>query len=127
MVNRIPNVNTFADLLDRLIIEVNKLSYFENRKREEHLKKFPDNELIVKLDHASRNCCELRSVLKNEINKLLGEILESGEYKVLEEPRTFKSSPKRITDVLAEMCEERARSLHNGELVEAIERDFNNG
>ena len=121
---RIPNVNTLADLIDRLIVEVNKLSYFENRKREAHALPTPLAEDIAKWDNLSRDCCELRSALKNEINRLMGEIVESGEYRVMKEPRTFRPSPKRISDVLADMCKERARSLHNGELVKAIEEEL---
>ena len=122
--SRIPNVNTLADLIDRLIVEVNKLSWFENRKREEQAKLYPDPVQIAKWDDLSRNCCELRAALKNEINKLMGEIMETGVYKVMNEPRTFRPSPKRMADVLADMCEERARSLHNGELVLAIEEEL---
>jgi hypothetical protein len=44
---RIPNVDTLADLIDRLIVEVNKLSYFENRKRAEHGKESPNAESIA--------------------------------------------------------------------------------
>ena len=121
---RIPNVNTLADLIDRLIVEVNKLSFFENRKREEQGKETPDPELVTKWDNLSRDCCELRSALKNEINRLLGEIVSSGEYNVMREPRTFRPSPTKIADVLADMCLERARSLHNGELVAALEEEL---
>lgn len=117
---RIPNVNTLADFIDRLIVEVNKLSWFENRKREEQGKEHPDAELVAKWDNLSRDCCELRSALKSEINRLMGEIMASGEYKVMKEPRTFRPSPTKMADVLADMCEERARSLHNGELVKGI-------
>lgn len=124
MGSRIPNVNTLADLQDRLAVEIQKLAWFENRKREEHAKENPDEALIVKWDRLSRDCCELRSALKNEINQLMSEIIEAGEYKVMREPRTFSPSPKRISDVLEEMCEERARSLHNGELVKAIEEEL---
>lgn len=121
---RIPNVNSLADLIDRLTVEINKLAYYENKKREEHTKEDPDYELIAKCDNLSRNCCELRSALKNEINKLMEEIVKSGIYKVMKEPRTFRSSPTKISDVLEEMCEERSRSLYNGELIEAIKYDF---
>jgi hypothetical protein len=122
--SRIPNVNTLADLIDRLVVEVNKLSFFENRKREEQGKEMPNADLVAEYDNLSRDCCELRSALKNEINGLVTEIVESGEYKVMREPRTFRPSPTKIADVIAEMCMERARSLHNGELVAALEGEL---
>jgi len=124
MMTRIPNVNTLADLIDRLIVEINKLSYFENKKREEQFKVNPDFELIAKWDNLSRDCCELRSALKNEINSLVSEIVKNGKYNVMREPRTFRPSPKKIANVLEEMCLERARSLYNGELVRALEEEL---
>lgn len=101
----IPNLNTFADLLDRLIVEVNKLAFFENKKREEHAKEAPDPELIAKWDNLSRDACEYRSLLKNEINRMLLVIVETGEYKTLKELRTFRPGGKDIADILAEKCE----------------------
>jgi len=106
--DRIPNVNTLADLIDRLIVEVNKLSWFENKKREEHAKTSPDPELIAKWDNLSRDCCELRSALKSEINRLFGEVVATQSYSVMKEPRTFRPSATRIADVLAQACRERS-------------------
>jgi hypothetical protein len=105
---RIPNVNTLADLIDRLIVEVNKLSWFENRKREEHAKADPDPALIAKWDNLSRDCCELRSAIKSEINKVFGEVAAGSPYAVMKEPRTFRPSATRIADVLAQACRERS-------------------
>lgn len=118
---RIPNVNTLADLIDRLIVEIHKLAWFENKKREEHAKENPDPELIAKWDNLSRDCCELRSALKNEINECMKEIVESGIYSPIKEPRTFRPAAKRIEDILADMCLENARSTLNGDLAKAIE------
>lgn len=123
---RIPNVNTFADLIDRLMVEILKLSVFENRKSEEQVKRNPDAELIMKWDRLSREACELRSALKNEINKLLSEIVNTGTYEVMREPRTFKSSSKSISDILEEMCGETARNFYNNFLAETIELDLLN-
>lgn len=103
---RIPNVDTFADLVDRLIVEVNKLSKFEHLKREEHSKPSPDAELIAKWDNLSRDCCEYRSLLKSRINEVLGEIVSSGEYKVLREVRTFRPPAGKLADLLADRCQE---------------------
>lgn len=114
---RIPNVNTLADLIDRLIVEVNKLSWFENRKREEHTKANPDPVLIAKWDDLSRDCCELRSALKSEINRVFGEVVQGYPYVVIKEPRTFRPSATKIADVLAEACRERSEVIA-GELDE---------
>jgi len=101
---KIPNLNTFADLVDRLIVEVNKLSYFENKKREEHAKDTPDRYLIAYWDNLSRDACEYRSLLKNEINKALEEVCTTGEYRTLNELRTFSRPPNTIADILADRC-----------------------
>jgi hypothetical protein len=100
----IPNLNTFADLLDRLIVEVNKLAYFENKKREEHAKDKPDNDMVAHWDNLSRDCCEYRSLLKNEINTCLAKVCAYGEYETLAELRTFRKGKKTIEDILEEKC-----------------------
>ena len=102
---KIPNLNTFADVVDRLIVEVNKLSFFENKKREEHAKNMPDAELIAHWDNLSRDCCEYRSMLKNEINRILAEIVATGEYKTLKEIRTFRVPKSTVEDIIAKRCE----------------------
>lgn len=101
---KIPNLNTFADLIDRLIVEVNKLAYFENKKREAHKAGNPDPEQIAYWDNKSRDACEYRSMLKNAINEMLGEVCASGEYKTLAELRTFAPPDKSIADILADKC-----------------------
>lgn len=116
---RIPNVDTFADLVDRLIVEVNKLAYFENRKREEHAKPAPDAVLIAKWDNLSRDCCEYRSLLKSRINEVLSEIVASGEYRTLREVRTFRPPASRLADLLAGRCEAVSR-----EIAAAVEQEL---
>ena len=101
---KIPNLNTLADVIDRLIVEVNKLSYFENKKREEHSKDHPDDKLIAYWDDLSRDCCEYRSMLKNEINRLLTEIVDEGEYKTLRELRTFRQPRRPVSEIIADRC-----------------------
>jgi hypothetical protein len=107
----VPNLNTFSDLIDRLIVEVNKLSYFENRKREEQKKEFPNYTEIAILDDLSRDCCEYRSMLKNAINETLKEIVDSGEYNVLKEIKTFSPPDKSIGEILATRCDLPGESL----------------
>ena len=109
MMDRLPNVNTIADLVDRLIVEVHKLAWFENKKREEHQKDFPDRDLIVEWDASSRDCCELRSMLKRELNLAIEEAVVALRYVPRKERRTF-SPPKiaeghTIADTVDHMCE----------------------
>ena len=107
---RIPNFNTLADLFDRLIVCTNKLAYFENRKRELNADGcVPDETTLAHLaywDRASRNECEIRNLLKREIDAVFTQAIESGEYKALPDFRTFTPSGKTIADLLAEQCAE---------------------
>lgn len=113
----ITNLNTFADLVDRLIVEVHKLAFFENKKREEHAKAKPNDSLISQYDNLSRDCCEYRSRLKNAINETLKEIVEDGEYHFLKEVRTFAKPPKSVAEILSDICETSANEAIKGELV----------
>jgi hypothetical protein len=122
---KIPNLNTLADVIDRLIVEVNKLSYFENKKREEHDKWEVDEEMIAHWDNLSRDCCEYRSMLKNEINRLLAEIVNTGEYKTLKELRTFRVPKNTVADLIAERCEYAAGDKFKADLVKALEEELN--
>ncbi len=118
---KIPNLNTLADVIDRLIVEVNKLSYFENKKREEHAKENPDAEKVAHWDNLSRDCCEYRSMLKNEINRLTSEIVETGEYRTLREMRTFRKPGRSVAEILAERCWMVARDKpFQDEIAEAL-------
>jgi hypothetical protein len=117
---RITNLNTFADLIDRLIVEVNKLAFFENKKREEHAKNNSDNDMVAHWDNLSRDCCEYRSMLKNEINKLFAEVVNTGKYEYLKEVRTFRGPPREVGDILADMCYARATEALKGELVTSV-------
>jgi hypothetical protein len=121
---KIPNLNTLADVIDRLIVEVNKLSYFENKKREEQGSPCPDAEKIAHWDNLSRDCCEYRSMLKNEINRLLSEIAESGEYKTLKELRTFRKPKRTVADLIADRCEWAASTGFTRSLEEALEEEL---
>lgn len=116
---RIPNVDTLADLIDRLIVEVNKLAYFENKKREEHGKPEPDAVQIAYWDNLSRDCCEYRSLLKSRINAVFAEVVATREYKTMREIRTFRPPVGRLADLLADRCQdvsERIKESLEGEL-----------
>lgn len=108
---RIPNVDTLADLIDRLIVEVNKLAYFENKCRQEHGKQEPDLAAIAHWDNLSRDCCEYRSMLKSRINEVLGEVVASGEYKTMRELRTFRPPAGKLADLLADRCHEASQKI----------------
>ena len=121
---KIPNLNTLADVIDRLIVEVNKLSYFENQKRQEQGKSCPNAEKIAYWDNLSRDCCEYRSMLKNEINRLLAEIVNTGEYKTLKELRTFRSPKFTVAELIAERCEYAGGEQFRRALKEALEKEL---
>lgn len=106
---KIPNVDTIADIIDRLIVEVHKLAFFENKKREEHAKENPDVEKIAAWDNSSRDCCEIRSMLKRRLNASITEFVYSMQYKPQEEARTFRppeiiEDKNTFADVVADMC-----------------------
>lgn len=86
---RIPNLDTFSAIIDRLIIEVHKVATLENKKREEHMKSSPNLKLIAKWDHASREACECRAALKGRLDEMFKTCITSGEYDTLSEARTF--------------------------------------
>lgn len=114
----IPNFNTLADAIDRLIVTVNKLAHFENKKREESLKLTPDAELIAHWDRLSRNECEYRNLLKREIDNIFTEIVRTGKYEVLPDNRTFAAPPRSVGEILDEAIpmvwkDELAFTLHS--------------
>ena len=89
MSKRIPNLNTFSAIVDRLIIEVHKVASLENKKREEQLTGNPNLEKIAAWDHASREANECRSALKAQLDDLFAECVRTGKYETLNEARTF--------------------------------------
>lgn len=109
---RIPNLNTVADIIDRLIIINIKIWHLEGRKRELSDQQSTDHELIARLDKQSRDQCEIRTMLKNELNVAFSEQLPM-------EIRTF-SSPGLIIDIINEMAEESAVSYLRGQLGERL-------
>ena len=121
----VPNYNTFADLIDRLIVCVNKLAAFENMKRVaqgelDNLILLSDCDsrdrsqklamTVAHWDNASRNECEIRNLLKRAIDEKLAELITNEEYRVLPDFRTFRQSEKTVADILAEQCEEIGQS-----------------
>lgn len=86
---KIPNLDTFSAIVDRLIIEVHKVAHLENKKREEQFKSDPDLKKIQEWDHASREANECRSALKAKLDELFAECVRTGKYDTLSEARTF--------------------------------------
>lgn len=86
---KIPNLNTFSAVIDRLIIEVGKVSVLENKKREEHSKEKPDANQIATWDNASREANECRAALKAELDRMFVDLSKGEPYQTLSEARTF--------------------------------------
>lgn len=118
-----PNLNSWADAIDRLCVELLKLSYFEQAKRDEHGKENPDPVMIAKWDNLSRDCCEYRSQLKNFINQTLAEIVNSGEYKVLKELRTFRAPKRPVEEIIDEVISKNIEL--KDELIESLVQELN--
>jgi hypothetical protein len=89
MTKRIPNLDTFSAIIDRLIIEVHKVATFENRKREEQNKPNPDQKKITSWDNSSREANECRAALKAKLDELFTQAVRDGDYETLDEARTF--------------------------------------
>jgi len=120
----VPNLSSFADAVDRLIVELLKLSYFENEKRKEQGKKSKDVHLIAKWDDLSRDSCEYRSALKNEINRMLKEIVASQSYLPLEELRTFRAPSKSVDELIEEMIGNRINEEAKDELIQSLLKEL---
>ena len=117
---RIANYNTVADIVDRLIVEIGKLGAYENRKRELSLQPDPDAEQIMLLDRNSRNACEMRDLLRRELDRVLEEIARTGNYETISCGRTF-SPPKKT---VGEVIQEAAESGWKHSMVEALKETF---
>jgi len=120
----ISNVNSLAALCDRLSIENHKTAYFENKKREAQKSPNPDYELIAQWDDMSRDACELRALIKREIDGLFQFTVDQGAYDYAKEVRTFSPGP-RASQILDEMYNNCANSAVSGELAAAFERELN--
>lgn len=84
----VQNVNSFSHLLDRLCIENIKLGDFTRRLELEQRKDNADLELINNLYRGMRLSNETRAYLKNQLDKLLHDVIADGKYDTLEEIRT---------------------------------------
>lgn len=120
----IANFNTLADVADRLAVEISKVAHFENKKREAH--KAGDTGSIVEWDNRSRDACEYRSMLRNEFNAILSEIVRTGQYQTLPELRTFSKPPKSVAELLDDMYYKTSNDVLKGKLAKAIEKELNN-
>lgn len=121
----IANFNTLADVADRLAVEISKVAYFENRKREAHF--LGDTSSVVEWDSRSRDACEYRSMLRNEFNAVLAEIVRTKQYQTLPELRTFSKPPKSVAELLDDMYYRTSNDVLKGQLAKAIERELSTG
>lgn len=119
--NYVPNLNTIADVIDRMVIDIHKLAYWENLKRQEQAKENPDIELIARADNLSRDCCEIRSVLKTELNKVLSEVVNSKAYYPIKEVRTFTPAALTVAEILADVSFESAMKTFKPEFIKAMQ------
>lgn len=89
MSKRIPNLDNFSSIVDRLIIEVGKVSILENKKAAEQQKDNPDQKKITEWDKASREANECRAALKARLEEVFQAAVRDGDYETLNEARTF--------------------------------------
>lgn len=89
MSKRIPNLDNFSAIIDRLIIEVNKVAVLENKKADEQRKEKPDQKKITEWDRASREANECRAALKARLEEVFQQAVRDGDYETLNEARTF--------------------------------------
>lgn len=117
---RIPAVDTAADLLERLIIILNRMAWLEQQKRDLD---GSDPVAIAKLDKASRDCCEGRSLIKNRINAVMEEIARA-QYTSIQESRSFRPPDERFADVLDRHSAEIAHYFTSEEFSESIRAEL---
>jgi hypothetical protein len=122
----ISNVDTLADLIDRLIVEISKMAWFENEKRKEKNNPNRDLDTLLHWDDLSRDCNELRALIKVRINTLMSDIVREGSYTATKEIRTFSPSNRSVADVIDDMCLSYAEKNLRGELVGVIKAAVEN-
>lgn len=86
MKQRIPNLNTFSTLVDRLSIENVKIAHFQNIVEHDSPDSQQKSELLAKIETQNT----IIAALKEELTNLLLDILETGKYEYVKEERTFK-------------------------------------
>lgn len=123
-IKRLPSLDTFADLLERQIIIVNRCAWYEQEKREESAKPNPDLKRIAALDKMSRDCNEFRSALRNRINDLLFDIANGEGYYAIRENRTFSPPDQRFVDLITAQAEEVSKMFWGKEIVAALEAEL---
>lgn len=84
------NVDSFSHLVDRLCVENIKLADFVRRLEIEQKKDEPDLALVSGLYKGVRLANESRASVKNHLDRMLSEAINSGRYDVLSEQRTFR-------------------------------------
>lgn len=85
MKTKIPNLNTFSTLLDRLSIENVKMVHFENSLRFDKLTLKEKKNVSQKIKTQKKIIISL----KKELNNFLVDILTNKKYEFIKEERTF--------------------------------------
>jgi hypothetical protein len=87
----IQSVDSMGHLIDRLVVENIKLYDFQRRIEIEQavIEGERDNKAIS--DLYRKTCCanEARAAVKNKIDNLLSEAIRAGDYRIMQETRTF--------------------------------------
>jgi hypothetical protein len=83
---KIPNLNTFSTIIDRLCIENVKLAYFLNSLKYESLSKQKQNSIKVKIYNQKL----IIKGIKKEIKIFFLEIFKKKKYLYIKEERTFE-------------------------------------
>lgn len=122
---KLANVDALSNLIDRLCVTVNKLSWLEYNKFEEYKKDNRDIEKIAKWDHISRNLCNLREELKNKIDETLAEIVSTDRYTVIRDEKTFSKPRTEISELIDRKLNEITSQFVSSELPEALKEYFN--
>lgn len=122
-IKRLPSIDTLADLIERQIILINRLAFYEQAKRDESAKDEPDFVKIARLDKASRDCNEYRSEIRNRVNKVLEEIREN-KYESLNENRTFSPASVHLCDIIDRQAEAVSRNIWHKNMVEVLEKEL---
>ena len=123
-IKRLPSIDTLPDLLERQIIIVNRVAWYEQEKREESAKPNPDLKRIAALDKMSRDCNEYRSALRNRINDLLFDIANGDGYYSVRENRTFTPPNDRFVDMIAAQAEEVSKMFWGKEVALSLEAEL---
>lgn len=85
MKNKIPNLNTFSTVLDRLSIENVKMVHFMNSLKFDNITDIQKKKIRLKIKSQKK----IISGLKLELKNFLNDVLKYKDYNFIKEERTF--------------------------------------